>query len=244
MMATYLQQFRDCHEAHLADTLLQPVELSYTVKSLSDLADRCGLKMVLPCLNIHDKTQDTLSWNMRFDDPDLRARYEALPDLDRWQLSNCLMLDRSPMLWFYLQHKDSPNALKPEQQVAEEFLDTVFVPVETSQQRYVRREDGTYRKKGGTIPFPLKPTDPRLIKIVEGVDGRRTMRAIFRKLGLRTSFQLAHWARIHLTTPIFPHLRAVVNHPKGHREVPGQRTLAERRGQRLRHLKMKARRKS
>src|SRR5215216_3241077 len=116
-MAAWLSEYKDSPEARTADSLLQPVEYSYTVESLADLAASCGLELILPCIDEFDKALELTSWDMEFEDPQLRSQYESLPDLDRWQVTNLLMLEKSPMLWFYMQRKDSGRERKTEAEV-------------------------------------------------------------------------------------------------------------------------------
>jgi len=203
--------YRDCSDAMPADELLQPVLHSYTVESLAEMADNCGLEILLPCLNQFDKAERKLSWNISFHSPMLREIYDALPDLHRWQVTNLLLRVRSPQLWFYLQRKDSERERKLEKQICEEFLETTFARAETTQRGYIQNHDGSYRLLPNSIPFPSTMPDASVKKIFDAVDGGRPMREIFEQLGVEKNFSMVNQVRIMLSTSAFPYLKAVSN---------------------------------
>jgi len=208
-VANLLSDYRDSPEPAIADTLMQPVEYSYTVESLEDMAASCGLELVAPCINIFDKATKTFSWNMEFSDPELQDHYDSLPDLRRWQASNLLLFEKSPLLWFYLQHKDCGRERKSERQICEEFLQTKFVRSSTTQRSYVAGDDGTYRLSSNSVSFPPAPSDILLRKVVDSVDAKVSMRDIFQQLEIDSTFQMVNQLRLKLTTIAFPYLRTV-----------------------------------
>ena len=168
--AEHVAQFQGQPDARVADSLLQPVELRYTVESLSALAASCGLEIVTYHVSEWDKADDRVSWNMRWTDRDLQARYDALPDLTRWQISNLLMAEQSPMLWFYLQRADCGRPIKSEPQIVGEFLDRRFRRTQThaallhpAGQRRVsaEREAGAVRRDAGVGPVSAAPRSLR-----------------------------------------------------------------------------------
>jgi hypothetical protein len=192
----------------LADELLQPVLHSYTVDSLLDMAASCNLELLLPCLNQFDKEVGAFSWNLTFNDPVVKELYESLPDTRRWQITNLLLLDNSPMLWFYLQRADAGRPRKPERQVCEEFLNTVFTPARARQSNFICDEHGEYKRSPKELSYPVAPPEALVRPIFNAVDGRSTMREIFARLGLETTFGYVNLARLKLTTPAFPYLKA------------------------------------
>lgn len=209
LLRSYLGRYgADSPESMLADELLQPVIYSYTVESLQEMAAGCGLELLLPCLNQFDKAAGTPPWNLDFDDPVTRELYEALPDARRWQITNLLLLENAPMLWFYVQRKDSPFPRRSEREVCDEFLDAVFARATTAQRNYVRTEDGGYEPSPNAAQFPIAapPAPARLL--LEAADGRSTMRELFARVGLDTTFREVNRARLQLTTPAHPYLRA------------------------------------
>src|SRR5262249_43564981 len=123
----------------LADLLIQPVENSYTVESLQDMAGRCNLELLYPFYDMFDV--GSISWSMSFRDEELQAAYDALPDMKRWQVTNHLLFERSPQLWFTLQHKDSSHPRKEEKEICNEFLQTRFKRAATVQRSFVRQPD-------------------------------------------------------------------------------------------------------
>ena len=220
LMGSYISQFKSSEESRMADNLLQPVMYSYTVESLEEMADSCGLELVAPCLNQIDTSLGRLSWNMQFSDPVLREKYEALPDSRRWQITNLLLLNSSPSLWFYLQHKNGQSR-KSEKQLCEEFLDTRFVKVGTTQRNYMQNGDGTYHLSPHTIQYPIGQPDTSVQKIYEAVDGHTFMRDIFQRLGIETTVQTVNRARLLLTTSAYPYLKAVQTVRSERSEVSG-----------------------
>lgn len=208
LMSKTLSQFRDCPESMLVE-LLQPVEHSYTVESMEDMAAACLLELVAPCINVFDKSHKTLSWNMEFGDAGLQDQYDSLPDSRRWQVTNLLLLERSPMLWFYLQRKDCGRQRKPEKQVCEEFLDTRFVKASTSQRSYILSDGGRYKLSAQDVPFPTVPPDKTVRRVFDFIDPTITMRDNLQRLGVNPSFQTVNQLRLKLTTSLFPYLKAV-----------------------------------
>lgn len=203
-----ISKYRGYSDAMLADELLQPVLHHYTVESLADMAASCGLELLLPCLNQFDKSEARHTWNLEFEDPRLRQIYESLPDERRWQVTNLLLRDRSPWLWFYFQRKDSGRRGKPEKQVCEEFLERVFERAETQLRSFMQTADDEYTLMSNSFRSPSGPPPAPVRRIAQACDGKRTMRECFRIAGIETSFRMVNQARVVLTTPLFPYLKA------------------------------------
>jgi len=201
--------YRGLSDEMLADELLQPVLHHFTVESLADMAQRSGLELLLPCLNQFDKVENKISWNLEFKDRALSDQYESLPDLLRWQVTNLLLREKSPQLWFYLQRKDSGYGRKTEKEVCEEFLRTKFIRAGTMQRSYLRNKDGTFRLRPQLLRYPTLSPDESVGKIIEMADGQSTMWEIFQRLGIQAMFRTVNRARLLLTTHQFPYLKAV-----------------------------------
>lgn len=120
-------------------------------------------------MNVFDKAAGKLSWNLEFDDERAARNYEALDDLDRWQISNLLMIEKSPSLFFYAQRAQSGFKRKSEQEICTDFLATKFERYSTTMKNYVS-VNGTYKLNPTQIPHPspLVPVD-------------RTARAVFKE---------------------------------------------------------------
>lgn len=203
-------QFMDWSDSDFADLFIHPCEHSYTVESLEDLAASCGLEYVAPCISPYGKSVvNAFSWNMEFEDEELQRSYDALPDSRRWQVTNLLLFDKAPLLWFYLRHSDDPTPRKTEQQIVEAFLNTVFVKNRTIQRSFVRNGDEHYQLSGNTVPYPLGSPHASVRDIFESVDGQTAMRDIMKKVGFNMTFQSVNLARIRLTTWAFPYLKAI-----------------------------------
>lgn len=201
-----LESHRHARREAVADTLLQPIEHNYVIASLHGLAQQCGLELVQPCPNQFDRALGTLRWNIRFADPQLRQRYWALTDVERWQIANLLQAERSPHLWFYLMPARAKGA-RGERQLCETFLETCFVPAATQRQRYALR-DGHYRLDAGASRHPAA-TAGRLSAIVADADGTTPMRELLRRHSIGLDLDDVNDCRVQLTTPQFPFLRAV-----------------------------------
>jgi SAM-dependent methyltransferase/alpha-ketoglutarate-dependent taurine dioxygenase len=198
----------DCPESMLADELLQPVLYSYTVESLAAMAGNSNLEILLPCLNQFDKTDRKFRWNMEFQEPRLKAVYEELSDTRRWQVTNLLLREKSPQLWFYLQRTNAGRPRKTERQISEEFLNGRFIRTATTQRGFIRQTDGTHELLANTLKFPIAAAESAVKPLYEGVDGQKTMRELFQQAGIEPTFANVNSARLTLTTPAFPYLQS------------------------------------
>jgi hypothetical protein len=203
--AALLGRVRDLPEAAFADALLQPVEYSYTVESLTQMAASCGLEVLLPCIDAYSKAAGKTSWNLEFEDPELEALYLALPDARRWHVTNLLLGEESPLLWFYLQRRDSPHPRRSEAEICEDFLRARLVGSKTTRTVNVRAGDGTYRKGERPLPFPGR--HPLARQVFEALDPEQPIGGTLARLGLPGSFPVVNRLRIHLTTTAFPFLQ-------------------------------------
>jgi methyltransferase family protein len=203
-------QYMDWSDSDFADLFIHPVEHSYTVESLEDLAESCGLEYVAPCISLYGKSVSTaFSWNMEFGDHDLQTAYDCLPDSRRWQVTNLLLFDKSPLLWFYLRPKNNESPRKTEQQIVEDFLNTTFVKNRTTQRSFIRDSEEHYKLSASSVPYPLAAPHASVRTIFELVDGQTPMRDILAHLEMNTTLQTVNQARIHLATSAFPYLKAL-----------------------------------
>src|SRR5215208_4166690 len=120
-MSFYLQQNKDESKEFLADSFLQPVEHSFTVESLAALLESTGMEIIQQCIDVFDKVAGRLSWNLEFDDETAARNCDALDDLDRWKISNLLMVEKSFSLYFYAQRAESNFKRKSEQGICTDF---------------------------------------------------------------------------------------------------------------------------
>jgi SAM-dependent methyltransferase len=224
-----LEECKSMPDAAIADTLIQPVEYSYTVESLSEMATDCGLELLLPCVNAFDRAWKTISWDLEFGDEEVQHAYDALEDSARWQATNLLLAEKSPMLWFYLQRKDSGRARKTERQVCDEFLGTKFVRTRARRLSYILADDGRYWPAPEPSPHPSSPPDPSVRRITELCDGTRAVGDILRELKVEPTFRAVNRARLRLTTSAFPYLKRVAAMsapPAAGRPAKGARRVA------------------
>jgi hypothetical protein len=114
------------------------------------------------------------------------------------------------MLWFYVQRKDSSFKRKSEREVCDDFLRTKFAKYSTTLKNYVGTE-GSYRLMPKPLPHPHPsiPDNPILRQVFNAVGPERTLEDILQALGIEPPFYLVNLARIQLTTPLFPYLKAV-----------------------------------
>lgn len=206
LMKDYLASQVDVPEASLADSLLQPVEYSYTVETLAALADGADLEMLVHCIRQWDR--NNVSWNMQFGDSRVRESYDSLDDLPRWQVSNLLMGEQSPFLWFYMQKKAAAYPRIGEKELCERFLDTVFVRHQTKSGSFVLRNEQFEREPASAaFPNPERPAEPIARAVYDRVDGTQSMRDICRRLGIGASdFHKVNRLRLLLATSGFPYL--------------------------------------
>lgn len=212
LMADHLSKFKLVHnDAELADMFLQPVLHSYTIETFTRLITSCDLEYLHPCINQFDKAQGRLTWNMQFNDTEINNQFESLPDIQRWEVSNLLMMERSPMFWFYLQRKDSIHKRKTEKEICLEFLNTEFEKCSSYLKEYLVDNKGQYHLNPELIstPVPLSPKDKLSRMIFNAVIPGITIKDIFQQLNIETSFYNINRARINLTTSAFPYLKAV-----------------------------------
>lgn len=209
LFAAYLCPKWDQEDSSIADTLINPIEHSYTVESLADLASDCDLELLTYCLNEYDKMEQRYAWNMTFKDKDLQQQSEQLPDLSRWQLANLLLFERSPLLWFYLQRKESRHPRKSEQQICREFLDTTFKKNATKRTMFIRDDEGNYHTSPHVTAYPRFLFEGTVRKIYSLLDETRPIRYTLQLLNMDLNFQAVNDARLKLTTAACPYLRAI-----------------------------------
>jgi SAM-dependent methyltransferase len=208
VMKSFLESLKNQEESLIADALIQPVEHSYTVESLNGLVEENNLELLCHCINQFDVADNRLSWNLDLSHED----YNNLPDIERWQVGNLLMLENSPMLWFYVQRKDSGYVRYSEQQICDNFLETTFSKTETIKQRYVLTAPGQYEKRPEQISFPMpkSPIHKNALKVFNSLNPNLTIREIMERVGLETDFKTANALRVNLATSAFPYLVANV----------------------------------
>jgi hypothetical protein len=209
-MGAWLAGHRDTPDAALADELIQPVEHSYTVESLERLAGGAGLELLAPFPGPVDAARGTLHWELELGDPELQRAYDALPDARRWQVTNLLLLEQSPMLWFYLQRRDSPFPRRSTRELCDEFLEGRFAPARTTRLLHRSGPGGAYEATPSQeVPFPAwrGKGDPR--RVFEALDPALPLRATLERLGIPSADLAAvNRLRVLLASSAFPFLRA------------------------------------
>jgi SAM-dependent methyltransferase len=209
-MGQWLDALEGRAESDLADLLIQPVEHTYTVKSLATLAGSAGLELVLPVLSPLMKYRDLpASWDLEIHDGEFRKAYESLPDVERWQIANLLLNEDSPMLWFYLQRHDSSCARRSQQQICDAFLDSTWMPARTMQKSFIRESDVNFRPSAKCLPYPLSDPEPGMKLIRDSVTYGDPMRVVLQKLGRKLTRPEVNEIRTKLTIPVNPYLRSI-----------------------------------
>jgi SAM-dependent methyltransferase len=205
----YMAALRDAHSSHLADALMQPVEYNYTVESLQALVSQCGLQLFLPCNDQFDLMANRV-WTIEFSTAQLQQQIDNLPDVVKWQITNLLLLERSPMLWFFVRHQRAGDDGRYEARLNQKFLSTKFVPAATQLLNYVRGTDMNYTPSSTTLPYPTPPRHRLVLQIRERADGRSELRQILNELGADiTSYKAITDLRVLSTTSLCPYLKAV-----------------------------------
>jgi SAM-dependent methyltransferase len=209
-MGGVFNDMRNKSEPELADCFLQPVEFSYTIESLGEMLKNAGLEYGLFCVNQFDKIVERLTWNMEFEDEVVAHCYEALPDEERWQITNLLSIERSPFLWFYVQRRDSSYKRKTEHEVGRHFLKTRFERYTTTFNNYVSSESGyCFAPESLPFPGPRLPNDVTARNIFKATEPKKTFGEVLKSLNIEPTFHLVNRLRALLTTPLFPYLKAV-----------------------------------
>lgn len=205
-MAGLLAQQRGLPEPAVADSLLQPVEFSYTVATLAALCAGAGLVLEQPCLNQFDKVSGQYDWEPPLTGPAAQA-FEQLDDLSRWQVANLLLQERAPMLWFYLRHGPTRRS---QAAINADFLERCFRPAQTGCETVLLGADGRYQPSArrAALPAPALPADPLARAVFAACDGQRPMRQILADLGQDCDRAGLTRLRQLLTTPAFPYLLA------------------------------------
>lgn len=210
LMRQFAGRFKDAPDAMIADSLIQPVENSYTVETLQDMARRCGLEFIAPTPVMSGPRPGNTTWNMRFPQPALQKAYETFPDSRRWQITNLLLCENSPMLWFYFRRSDGPLEQRTEQQVCDSFLETSFRANAVGRRYYLLTEENKYKETKSHVPYPGQPAKPELRRIVEAVNSGAPMRSILESQRIPRDFNTVNGLRLQLTTTTSPFLRSIL----------------------------------
>ena len=209
-MLAFLASYKGAQGGKLADALIQPVEHSYNIRTLSMLLAECGGKLLNSSLDQFSRTRDALTWNMTFPDSDLQKTYDALEDEQRWQITNLLIMEDSPMLWFYCQRADSNWARKSERQLAEEFCTRRYKRINTTCDLIPATNDrpGSSSTKTSKFPRGLPPAATAK-KFLEAANDGEVVGDTISKIGLGRDFATVHGLRTQLATSGFPFLETI-----------------------------------
>jgi hypothetical protein len=207
IMSSFLKSLESEPDAAFCDALLQPVEHSYTVGSLERLAHDCNLEILTFAIDQFSKAAGAVDWNLVVQDPALQQIYDLLQDVQRWQITNHLLLVDSPLLWFYLQRQDSGRPRKTERQICDEFCTRKFQRTMTEIERFVRRQDGTYQKADKGLSFPGRPRDPPAASLYTKLDEFAPIDETVTDVGIKKSFSAINRLRINLATSAYPFLQ-------------------------------------
>jgi hypothetical protein len=207
-MARFLAGQAGEPDAAFSDALLQPVEHSYTVESLAEMAAAAKLELLTFCADRFSVAEGLLDWNLELEDPELARLAGALPDRERWQVTNLLLAESSPMLWFYLQRADSPRRRKSEREICEEFVASRFERVRTEKEVFLREADGRYARQPVRSPFPTRVRGELAARVVDALDEQAPLSATLGRLGIPLTFPAINRLRVNLATSSFPYLVA------------------------------------
>jgi len=209
LMRQFTGSFKQLPDVAIADAFMQPVENSYTVEVLEAMANRCGLELMTPSPNTLDRGTGNITWNLRFSQKEIQQSYDKLPDTRRWQITNLLLCENSPMLWFYLKRADSPLPRKTEQETCESFLATQFRPNSVNRRSYVLGKDNKFTEVKSTLAYPGVPAKPHMRRVVEAISGQ-PMGQVLESLRMSHDFASVNDLRLRLASSAYPFLRSVV----------------------------------
>lgn len=193
-------------EEEFSHAWLNSFEQSFTISSFMALASACGLELDAP--RITPEAGQTPLWDMEFDDPDMQDYFEACDDHARWQIAQFLLMERSPMIWFYLRRKDSPLRGTTDAQRNEDFLGSVARRVTNSPLAWDLGEDNVYRP--ADPPEPPQPVwvGTEFQEFYNAIDGKSTVAQICDSLALPTTPVRLRRLRALLTVPERPYVIA------------------------------------
>jgi SAM-dependent methyltransferase len=206
MMKQFLVYLADTEESNIADSLIQPVEHSYTVESLNELVTSGHLELLYHCINEADAGNQRLTWNLDVKEPE----YIMADDIVRWQVGNLLMLEKSPMLWFYIQRKDADFTRLSEQALCESFLQTTFTRSNGMRNSFMLDDENKYVRSPAptAVPLPKVPFHQNAARVLRSLDANKTVGEIMEILNIEKSFTNVNELRVRLTTSAFPYMRA------------------------------------
>lgn len=209
-MLNLLMESKESDYAAFADALLQPVEHSYTIETLAELSNDCGLEILHFCIDQFSKDKQALDWNLEFGNRDVDKIYNNLSDIKRWQVSNLLLGEASPMLWFYIQRKGSNYPRKTQQQICNEFLKTKFKRIDLEKELYIIDDNGSYNEDTVKIPVKLNRNIPfvEAKKVYDSLETNKPIEETIKKIGMDTSFLSINKLRTYLSTSAFPYLES------------------------------------
>jgi SAM-dependent methyltransferase len=207
-LSAFLKEQRSAPPAAIADYFLQPVEYSYTVSTFADLCRDSNLSLLSYCVNQFDNMNGRSTWYLDLQDPAVSEAYEALDDLSRWQVTNLLLGEVSPLLWFYVQRADCSAPRRTDAEARQSFLNTIYMPRSTEVEQF-RRQGERYASAGQAMAFPVPriPTDGLARQVFENCDGYRPIRIILKALGIEERPALVEKLRSALVTTGNPYLQ-------------------------------------
>jgi SAM-dependent methyltransferase len=204
-----LRGLKGAPTSRLADSVIQPVEWSYTVSSLARLVRDAGAQLWLPTQNMFDLAARR-SWNLRFSDASLRNRFLSLPDVDRWQLANLLLAEKSPWLWFYVRPSRVERSDYLMDEVNRAFADASWTQAATNVSIYTRDPNtGTYVSQERSLPYPTRRPPSKARRLYEALEAGGRVSDATTLLQLTDAPEDISDLRMSLTTPYFPYLRTV-----------------------------------
>jgi SAM-dependent methyltransferase len=196
-------------DEELADALLQPVEHSYDVASLASMLRECDLELLLPCYNQFDKAAAHMSWTLKVESEDLQSKIRALEDTERWHLTNLILRERSPMLWFFVTRRKGGRKYY-EGSVNDRFLRSRFQKARTVVHNYVKESEGRYRLSTCPVPYPVIPNDSNIARIMELAERGFTMGDVLDQMNIDTrNGNVVSDIRTHIATTTCPYLAAL-----------------------------------
>lgn len=204
-LSRYINRFKNVPVEVFADVLLQPVLHGYTIESLAQMAEECGLSLVTQCVNVYNKINHTLSWETKFDDAELQRLYDKLPDIRRWEITNHATRDKSQYLWFYLDKKAAGSATES-RRLTDAFLETPFQCSRTTIRHYTKQADGSFSLSANKLAYPGPPGEAAVRNVLNMVDGRMRMKKVLEALNFPNDFQSVNDLRIRCATSAFPYL--------------------------------------
>lgn len=192
-------------DEEFADTWLNPFEQGYTIDTLRTFVATSGLILEAP--RVTPEAEATPLWELEFDDPDIDDYFQACEDHVRWQITQLLLMEESPMMWFYLRRDDSPYRPTTDAERNSRFLESVPHKVpESSWNTWVLNDQQEYEMLNQPVRRQPIGISSEFQDFFDAIDNNATVAQICRSLAIPATPRVVRRMRALLAGPEFPYV--------------------------------------